>query len=179
MKEEISNFLNEERTSLEKAAQAWRLPYWDWALKKPDPQNPQKRDYNVPLVIRSTEVKIRRPLSPGLVPFPNAFYQFTMPGKIPMGDASLSNKDPLKDLAIKKIETNDGTIPVCLEILSSRKPLTFPSSTFAQQRADIQRRKTQKELRAGKLGNKTIKELSTTSEITNLTLRLALKNEAT
>ena len=65
-----------------KAAESWRQPYWDVAMKKPDPSKPLgNRNYNVPLVFRLTEVDIRVPVTaipppggaaqPGL---PNALY---------------------------------------------------------------------------------------------------------
>ena len=100
MKEEIKQYPKPARFDLYEAARTWRLPYWDWAMKKPLPENPQKRDYNVPLVVLTKEVCIRLPTIPGYGKYPNAFYQFTMPRGIEMGDESLENTDPLKDLRI-------------------------------------------------------------------------------
>ncbi|KAK4691376.1 hypothetical protein P7C71_g5612, partial [Lecanoromycetidae sp. Uapishka_2] len=98
--EKTSWFQIAERPDLYEAARTWRLPYWDWAMKKPLPENPSKMDYNVPLVVLTKEVRIRQPTILGYGPYPNAFYQFTMRDRIEMGDKSLRNTDPLKDLRI-------------------------------------------------------------------------------
>ena len=100
MQEEIKNYATSERGPLEEAARAWRLPYWDWAMKKKLPENPQKRDYNVPLVVLEKDVHIRLPTGSGQGTCRNAFYQFTMPKGIAMGDESLANADLYQDLRI-------------------------------------------------------------------------------
>ena len=104
MNEEVQKYTPVERPSLLEAARTWRLPYWDWAAKKPLPEDPKRQDYNVPLVFLTKEVQIRLPTVLGYGSYPNAFYQFTMPKSIAMGDDSLQSKDknPLKDLRIKE-----------------------------------------------------------------------------
>ena len=122
MKERATEFPESEQPALLKAAKLWRLPYWDVAMKKPDARG--NRDYDVPLVFRLKEVDIRQPVAmmpslPGLkqAGFPNALYQFTMPGGINMGNESLG------DLKIVNVEGDIGpdkqhpdpvTIPVSL-----------------------------------------------------------------
>ncbi|KAL9032333.1 MAG: hypothetical protein Q9214_008013, partial [Letrouitia sp. 1 TL-2023] len=110
MKQEVFKFPSSERSKLLEAAESWRWPYWDWAMKKPVPGQPHKVDYNVPLVILTREVQIRLPTTLGYGNVPNAFYQFTMPKGITMGDPSLEDKDkdPLKDLRIFPVDYNKG-----------------------------------------------------------------------
>ena len=100
MQKEIQQYAKEERDDLYEAARTWRLPYWDWAMKKPLPEDPGKRDYNVPLVVLTKDVSIRVPGIIGYRSYPNAFYQFTMPKGIEMGDDSLKNTNLLQDLRI-------------------------------------------------------------------------------
>ncbi|KAL9607640.1 MAG: hypothetical protein Q9167_007463 [Letrouitia subvulpina] len=117
MKEEVQKYTLEERPALLEAARTWRFPYWDWAAKKPLPENSRTYDYNVPLVVLTKEVRIRLPTVLGYGLYPNAFYQFTMPKGITMGDHSLQSRDedPLKDLRITKSEVKyhppDGSDP--------------------------------------------------------------------
>ena len=136
MQEEVKKYAKSERDDLYEAARTWRMPYWDWAMKKPLPENPLRRDYNVPLVVLTKEVSIRLPTVFGYGTYPNAFYQFTMPGGIEMGDESLENTDPLKDLRItpsaekyypdpsKRDHFYPVTVHVCLEVLYRQDLLT-------------------------------------------------------
>ncbi|KAF7537431.1 hypothetical protein G7054_g3742 [Neopestalotiopsis clavispora] len=125
MKDEVKKFQGEEDQFLT-ALESWRFPYWDWALKKPlsDSTN---HDYNVPLVIRDMKVQIRQPGSAGLLPYINAFYQFTMPNGITMGDDSLKvgiggKYDPLTDLRITPSTGPYGTYPFDKCKATSRHP---------------------------------------------------------
>ncbi|KAJ4258014.1 hypothetical protein NW762_008151 [Fusarium torreyae] len=124
MKEEAGNFADDEREELLEAAKSWRFPFWDWALKKEDRNDPSqrgKRDYNVPLVIQSKKVSVRLPTGVGFGEVENAFYQFTMPGKIAMGDESLANeKEPLLDLRITSSTSGKYTLPYDRCIATSR-----------------------------------------------------------
>ena len=117
MKERAAEFPEDERPELLEAASSWRLPYWDVAMKKPDSAG--NRDYNVPLVFRDKEVEIRLPVTllppPGVHAqqpnFPNALYQFTMPGNKRMGDDSLGR------LKIRDVEDeDDDRVPVTLPV---------------------------------------------------------------
>ncbi|KAG8667848.1 hypothetical protein FPOAC2_13050 [Fusarium poae] len=122
MKVEAESFTDEkERKELLEAAKSWRFPYWDWAAKKPDSNNPEgKRDYNVPLVIQTQKVSVRLPSGLGFGEVENAFYQFTMPGMKAMGDDSLGNKDPLLDLRITPSKSGAYSIPFDRCVATSR-----------------------------------------------------------
>ena len=116
MKEEISiiSTSEQEQNELLRAVRSWRLPYWDWAMKKPTPQNPNEQNYDVPLVVRDKFYEVRLANGRKYEPVPNAFYQFTMPSGLRMGDEKLKSQDPLKDLRITALVTPDFKIPVCL-----------------------------------------------------------------
>ncbi|KAF5005500.1 hypothetical protein FDECE_8078 [Fusarium decemcellulare] len=123
MKEEARKFAPDEVPSLLEAATSWRFPYWDWAMKKPDPKQGGKYDYNIPLVIQNKTVSIRLPFGSGFGEVENAFYQFTMPGKVAMGDESLASKDPLQDLRIAASKGFDQDL---------KKGYTLPVSVFSR-----------------------------------------------
>lgn len=100
MKKEVNEFDEADRPELLAAAKTWRFPYWDWALKKKT--GPKTSDYDVPQVIKSDTVKIRRPGKAEEEEYPNAFWQFVMLDRTAMGHKSLASKDkdPKKDLRI-------------------------------------------------------------------------------
>jgi len=132
MKEWVKEFPESERPELLEAAESWRLPYWDVALKKPDATG--TRDYNVPLVFREKEVPIRLPIAmmpslPGVPQpkFPNALYQFTMPGNIRMGDDSLGR---LKILSVSDEDDDDVTVLLPVS-LSSIQVKTATNKNFS------------------------------------------------
>ncbi|KAI5865367.1 Di-copper centre-containing protein [Durotheca rogersii] len=106
MKEVVGEYPEEARPDLIEAARTWRLPYWDWGLKKPIDGNPRKRDYTVPSAVLQETVEIRLPTAAGYGSVQNALYQFTMPGRITMGDPSLEGRD--LDLRITASEISDG-----------------------------------------------------------------------
>ncbi len=81
----IPKFPESEQADLKKAADAWRFPFWDFGTKKTDASG--ERNYNVPKLIRETEVEVRVP--GGTARIPNPFYQFTMPDGLSMGHESL------------------------------------------------------------------------------------------
>lgn len=118
MKEVVNEYPEVDRPDLLQAARTWRLPYWDWALKKPINGDLNKRDYTVPLAVLSEEVEIRQPTVQGRGLYRNALYQFTMPGRITMGDSSLKYKD--QDLRITASEIPDPDTSI---------KYTFPVST--------------------------------------------------
>ncbi len=77
----IPEFDISEQEELKLAAKTWRLPYWDWAQRKPDwtaPTDPLKYGNNVPYVITLPEVEIRT--STGTSTIPNPLWKFSMPG---------------------------------------------------------------------------------------------------
>lgn len=119
MKKELakySDYPKKEQDELREALNTWRFPYWDWAQKKHIPN--KSRNYTVPSVMNERFVTVRQPTLLGYGRVPNAFYQFTMPKGITMGDESLGNKDKLLDLKItpSHIQDKDGDfdIPVSL-----------------------------------------------------------------
>jgi tyrosinase len=116
MQEELdkySAYPKGEQDQLREALETWRFPYWDWALKKP--VSDSSKDYTVPLVVKQQSVVVRQPTVLGYGPIPNAFYQFSMPKNISMGDHSLANDDPLQDLRI--VPSLFGNIPIPVSML--------------------------------------------------------------
>lgn len=82
----IPTFHESERKELKKAADLWRFPFWDWAVKKPS-EDGEHPNYNVPKIIRPVEVEVRTP--DGSAKIPNPFHQFWMANGKTMGDDSL------------------------------------------------------------------------------------------
>ena len=70
------------------AAQTWRLPYWDWAMKKPD-QSTGSASYNIPQIFQNAQIRITIPSGPMTVD--NPVYKFTMPNQQTMGSAGITN----------------------------------------------------------------------------------------
>ena len=138
----INNFKGKDLEDLLKAADQWRLPYWDWAGKKADPTNTKARwDYNIPLAFQETkrnvDIRLPPPATNGVGKYPNALYQFTMPGGLAMGDPKLA-----RELRITESRGSSFTTPVCCAHLSLVFiSLTVPSSfTCASQQAGTLRR---------------------------------------
>ncbi|KZT39467.1 Di-copper centre-containing protein [Sistotremastrum suecicum HHB10207 ss-3] len=78
----IPYFPPEEQGDLIEQAKAWRLPYWDWAAKKNNSQNPQEPvNYNVPWIVRLETIPVLTPA--GVWPITNPLYTFRTPE--PMG----------------------------------------------------------------------------------------------
>ncbi|KAH6990001.1 common central domain of tyrosinase-domain-containing protein [Ilyonectria destructans] len=121
MKDEAKKYDVSNQPDLLKAAEFWRFPYWDWALKKPDPTNPKSKDkstydYNVPVFLGLKEVEIRLPTPQGFGTCRNAFYQFEMSNDIAMGDESLG------EFKITKHKEDGITYPFDLCKGTSRQP---------------------------------------------------------
>lgn len=85
----IPKFPVGQQNELKDAAQQWRLPFWDWASKKPVENAPP--DYDVPQLIRLESVKIRGP--EGWKWVKNPLYVFKMPGNVPMSDGKVELKE--------------------------------------------------------------------------------------
>ncbi|KAK3314844.1 common central domain of tyrosinase-domain-containing protein [Apodospora peruviana] len=145
MKERAHEFPESDRAELLEAAESWRLPYWDVALKRNDPSKPgEAANFNVPKVFRLTEVNIRLPVpvmaglpgAPAQPGYPNALYQFTMPldergHKISMGH------DSLGDLKIIDVKTRDKdkkpvTVPFSQCFTTSRRPTAQTFEAWAE-----------------------------------------------
>jgi tyrosinase len=79
-----------QRDELRRAADAWRLPYWDWAIPKPDwrdPTNKSKFGPNVPKIITMKNVVVRT--RTGTAEVANPMWQFVLP-QPPDGTATMS-----------------------------------------------------------------------------------------
>lgn len=88
LSEIIPEFPKSQQTYLIHAAEQWRLPYWDWASKKPVYDSaPEIADYDVPRLIRLENVQIKKPGGPKWVK--NPLYVFRMPDKAVMGDGGV------------------------------------------------------------------------------------------
>lgn len=86
----IPKFPKEQWNYLRHAAQHWRLPYWDWASKKPVfDTSPVEYDYDVPHLVRLESVNIRTPEGQKWVK--NPLYVFRMPGNFPMSKAGVDH----------------------------------------------------------------------------------------
>ncbi|MCJ1352324.1 MAG: hypothetical protein MMC33_002308 [Icmadophila ericetorum] len=96
------------------AAQTWRLPYWDWAMKKPD-QSTGSASYNIPQIFQNAQIRITIPSGPMTVD--NPVYKFTMPNQQTMGSAGI---------------TNIGGIPFDTCIGTSKWPLTTDDDSFVR-----------------------------------------------
>jgi hypothetical protein len=80
MDEVIPSFPKAERDHLVTTARKWRLPYWDWAAKKP--RNAwQPAGYRIPLIAENRTISVLTPN--GTATIPNPMYVFTTPQ--PMG----------------------------------------------------------------------------------------------
>ncbi|KAF2501891.1 Di-copper centre-containing protein [Lophium mytilinum] len=83
-----STFAKKDQDDMIKAADTWRLPFWDWAMKKPDwnPTNPDDpvnkipgSGPNVPFIITQKQIPVRTKTEIA-VPIDNPMFQFAVPG---------------------------------------------------------------------------------------------------
>jgi hypothetical protein len=151
MKNWAKRFPEEEQPALLDAARTWRLPYWDWALKKKiSGPHTKEYDYDVPIAVKSENVQIKLPLVvdvTGFGKFPNALHHFTMPNNMTMSDSSLGNSNPLLDLKIaaSTVKSSKGprevTISVSLSYASRTEEMLIQSNstTNAGRRAGTQK----------------------------------------
>ncbi|KAK0749661.1 common central domain of tyrosinase-domain-containing protein [Schizothecium vesticola] len=123
MKDYAKTFSGKDRDDMLYAAGQWRLPYWDWAAKKPtDWEDLSKKwDYNLPVAFleKHKEVEVKKPRGLGKVR--NALYGFKMPGGLTMGDAKLKPQFQLQN----GLTLRDGTrvtIPYSMAQGTSRYP---------------------------------------------------------
>ncbi|KAK4145629.1 common central domain of tyrosinase-domain-containing protein [Dichotomopilus funicola] len=90
------------------AADTWRLPYWDWAVKKlrvwtsPNPSLPGRfvsaeKIYDLPIIAQNPTIKVKNYANPKGrdVVINNPMYQFRMPDNNPMGSFGI------KDIRVK------------------------------------------------------------------------------
>ena len=81
-------FAAEDQDVMIKAADSWRLPFWDWAMKKPNwnPNNPEDPvnkvpglGPNVPFIITQKKVPVRTKTGSGVL-VDNPMFHFAVPG---------------------------------------------------------------------------------------------------
>ncbi|KAL8832127.1 MAG: hypothetical protein Q9191_000449 [Dirinaria sp. TL-2023a] len=79
-------FASSDQEAMFRAAKTWRLPYWDWAVKKPDwdPENPEnpknlepKVGLNVPYLLTLQNVQVKTMSGYAIVP--NPMWKFVLP----------------------------------------------------------------------------------------------------
>lgn len=102
----IKNDFNVDQTEqqdMQRAADTWRLPFWDWAMKKPvwkpdDPDSVQNKTPgngpNVPFIITQKQIEVR---SPGrkTAMVPNPMFNFALPVGQQFGDYDVGDtQDP-------------------------------------------------------------------------------------
>ena len=80
-------FAEADQGAMIHAAKTWRLPYWDWAVKKPywdptNPDNPRNReplvDLNVPYIL-TQETVYAKGKTGTTDPMPNPMWKFQLP----------------------------------------------------------------------------------------------------
>lgn len=72
-------FATEEQAVMIRAAQTWRLPFWDWAMKKPDwhqPTNMRRYGPNVPFILTQPTVQVKT--KTGVADVDNPMWKFTL-----------------------------------------------------------------------------------------------------
>src|SRR5437762_4540489 len=80
------------RAELRKAADTWRLPYWDWGMQKPDwhdKTNRSKFGPNVPEVVTLPKVPVRGRTG-GMVIMNNPMWKFQLQGGDTMGNHGIT-----------------------------------------------------------------------------------------
>jgi len=98
MLEVIKDFPDAQQPELKHAADTWRLPYWDWGVKKPS-YDGTPDDYDVPQLIRLETVQIRSPPldknseKKARKWVKNPLYTFRMPNGQPMSAAGVKYKN--------------------------------------------------------------------------------------
>ena len=83
------SFANSDRPAMQHAADTWRLPYWDWAMKKPEwdtdnPDSPKNSGpnatnvkLNVPFILTQKNVEVMT--ATGSTSVPNPMLKFVLP----------------------------------------------------------------------------------------------------
>ena len=86
IKDIIPQFPQADQDELRKAADLWRFPFWDWALKKKQ-EDGSHPNYDIPRIVKPETVEVRTP--EGSETIPNPFHQFWMKDGVAMGDEKL------------------------------------------------------------------------------------------
>ncbi len=94
-------FASQDQAAMFHAAETWRLPYWDWAVKKPDwdpanPDNPKNIGplvgLNVPYLLTQEQVYVRSRTGTA-VPMPNPMWNFALPAGRTFGSYGITNQE--------------------------------------------------------------------------------------
>jgi tyrosinase len=90
-----TTFAVQDKDDMIRAAQTWRLPFWDWAMKKPDwhqPANLKRYGPNVPYLL--TVLKVQVKTKTGVADIDNPMWKFTLqpnePNKV-FGDYGITD----------------------------------------------------------------------------------------
>ena len=98
------------------AAQAWRLPYWDWAIRKADKAGGSP-NYNIPQIFQDAQIQITVASGPIIVD--NPVYRFSMPNGKPMGTSGITNIGGIPVLSTpvrSRTMTNKSSLIPALEL---------------------------------------------------------------
>ena len=88
MKNLVQQYPQSDQAHLNAACDSWRLPYWDWPAKKPQPSG--QPNYSVPQIATLPTLDVIPP-SGGVENLPNPMYKFTMPKGETMGQHGIGN----------------------------------------------------------------------------------------
>lgn len=93
-------FAEDDQKDMMRAAQTWRLPFWDWAMKKPN-WNPDNEDDpvnripgsgpNVPFLTTQRQVTVRT--KTGSAPVKNPWFHFELPRPHNFGSYGVTDDD--------------------------------------------------------------------------------------
>ena len=107
---------------LQAAADTWRLPYWDWAMQKPDWHNKTngRRGPNVPEVVTLKSVPVRGRTG-GMLFVDNPMWKFSLKPGDHMGNHGIPflENEPVSGLHMQGVRASSE--------FSSSKPLKPPS----------------------------------------------------
>ena len=94
-------FATQDQAAMFRAADTWRLPFWDWAAKKPDwdptnPENPQNVGpvvgLNVPYLLTQKTVYVKSKTG-SAVEMPNPMWKYTPPTGKTFGNHGITNEE--------------------------------------------------------------------------------------
>jgi len=106
-----TTFALEDQPAMVQAAETWRFPYWDWAMRKPDwhfPNDRRRDGPNVPFIITVPTVEVMT--KTGVATVSNPMWKYRLPNGASFGDFGI---------------TRDDTLPFNLSKATSRHPTTF------------------------------------------------------
>ncbi|PVH87416.1 putative tyrosinase [Cadophora sp. DSE1049] len=108
-----TTFALEDQPAMIQAAETWRLPFWDWAMRKPDwhfPNDRRRDGPNVPFIITVPTVEVMT--KTGVATVSNPMWRYKLPNGATFGDFGI---------------TRDQTLPFNVCKATSRHPSTFNS----------------------------------------------------